>query len=312
MSATFEHRPVLKAEVVDLFADVPAGLVVDATLGGGGHAAAILHAHSHLQILGIDRDAIARSAAAERLAPFGDRASIVAGTFAQLAEFVEATGQPVVGVLFDLGVSSPQIDSGERGFSYMCQGPLDMRMDNSAELSADDVVNGYDVDDLARILREYGDERQARKVAQAIVAARPLHTTHALADVVRAAVTRGRGRGGDPSKRTFQAIRIEVNAELDLLTDALDAAIAALVPAGRLVVISYHSGEDRIVKARMRDGVTGGCECPPRLPCVCGATPELSLVWSGVRRPSSEEVQYNRRAASALLRAATRLTTESS
>ncbi|MFV1989908.1 MAG: 16S rRNA (cytosine(1402)-N(4))-methyltransferase RsmH [Acidimicrobiales bacterium] len=312
MGATFEHRPVLVNEIVELFASIPAGVIVDATLGGAGHAVAILQAHQHLKILGIDRDPAARAAAAERLAPFGDRASIRAGTFAQLGEFVETASGPVVGVLFDLGVSSPQIDAADRGFSYMREGPLDMRMDTSSLLSAADVVNTYGVDELTRILREYGDERQAYKVAKAIVASRPLRTTHELADVVRASVTRGRGRGGDPSKRTFQAIRIEVNAELDLLAEALDRAVEALVPGGRIAVISYHSGEDRIVKQRLREGVTGGCECPVRLPCVCGATPELALLWSGVRRPRQAEVQSNPRAASALLRAATRLNSEPS
>ncbi len=310
MSTAFEHRPVLVKEVVELFAAVPAGVIVDATLGGAGHALAILGAHQHLSILGIDRDPAARAAALKRLAPFGERASVRAGTFAQLGEFAESASAPVVGVLFDLGVSSPQIDAAERGFSYMREGPLDMRMDTSSLLSAADVVNTYELDELTRILRDYGDERQAHKVAAAIIAARPLRTTHDLAAVVRASVTRGRDRGGDPCKRTFQAIRIEVNAELDLLSEALDSAIESLVPGGRIVVISYHSGEDRIVKQRLREGVTGGCQCPVRLPCVCGAIPELSLLWSGVRRPQKIEIQSNPRAASALLRAATRLNPE--
>lgn len=310
MDEKFHHDPVMAREIVELFAEVPAGTVIDATLGGAGHAALLLEAHGHLNILGIDRDAVARAAAADRLSAFGDRAIIRSGTFGELDEFAAELNSPIVGVLFDLGVSSPQINVAGRGFSYRNDGPLDMRMDRSSGLTAAEVVNGYEVTDLARILREYGDERQAMKVAKAIVAARPLLTTHDLAEVVRKAVTRGRHRGGDPSKRTFQAIRIEVNAELDLLVEALDQAISALVPGGRIAVLSYHSGEDRIVKARFRNGVSGGCNCPPRLPCVCGAVPELELLWSGVRRPQTDEIETNRRASSALLRAATRLFSE--
>ena len=211
-------------------------------------------------------------------------------------------------MLFDLGVSSMQLDDPDRGFSYRGDGPLDMRADRRQSTTAADVVNGYDEAALARVIARHGDERFAGRIARAIVAARPLTTTGRLADVVRDAIPApARRRGGHPAKRTFQAIRIEVNGELTALGATIDRAIDLLVPGGRCVVLAYHSGEDRIVKDRFMEAVTGGCTCPPRLPCVCGAVPRVRLVWRGVHRPSAAEVAANPRSESARLRAAEKL-----
>jgi 16S rRNA (cytosine1402-N4)-methyltransferase len=210
----------------------------------------------------------------------------------------------VSGVLLDLGVSSPQLDRPERGFSFRGDAPLDMRMDQDQALTAADVVNGYDERDLARVLRRHGDEVHAGRIARAIVAARPLHTTAQLAEVVRGAIPApARRRGGHPARRTFQALRIEVNGELDVLPPALDAALEVTAAGGRIVVLSYHSGEDRLVKAAFRAAETGGCTCPPGLPCACGAEPRARLLRRGARKPSPAEVAANPRAESARLRA---------
>jgi 16S rRNA (cytosine1402-N4)-methyltransferase len=303
----FVHDPVLVDLVVELFHPVPAGTIVDATLGGAGHAAAVLQSRPDLRVLGLDRDRNALAAAQARLAPFGPRAEAHHARFDQLATVVAAAGtasQPIVGVLFDLGVSSPQFDDGERGFSYRHDAPLDMRMDQSTGMSAADVVNDLDERELAAILRRNADERFAGRIARAIVAARPIATTGELADVVVAAIPApARRTGGFPAKRTFQALRIHVNEELDVLPPALDAAIEVLAPGGRLVVISYHSGEDRIVKERLRRADDGGCTCPPGLPCGCGAVPEARLLKRGGWTPSTDEIAANPRAASARLRA---------
>jgi 16S rRNA (cytosine1402-N4)-methyltransferase len=214
----------------------------------------------------------------------------------------------LVGVLFDLGVSSPQLDRAERGFSHRFDAPLDMRMDPDAPVSALDVVNGYDEADLERLLREYGDERYARRIARAVVAARPIATTARLADVVREAIPApARRRGGHPARRTFQAVRIEVNQELEVLPVALDAAIGTLAPGGRCAVLAYHSGEDRIVKERFRSAATGGCECPAGMPCTCGATPTVRLLKRGAWKASAAEIAGNPRAESVRLRAVEKL-----
>ena len=305
----FEHRPVMVDEVVDLFRAVPSGTVVDATVGGGGHAAAILDALPHLTVLGLDRDADALAAATSSLARFGERVEVRQVRFDALTETMNELGmQTVAGVLFDLGVSSPQFDRADRGFSYRLDAPLDMRMDRRQTRSAADIVNTTDERDLARILRDHGDERFAARIARAIVANRPIATTTALAEIVRDAIPApARRRGGHPAKRTFQALRIEVNDELAVLPDALDQAIDVLAPGGRCVVLSYHSGEDRIVKARFRDAATGGCTCPPGLPCQCGATPLVRELRPLKRRASAAEVAVNRRAESAVLRAVERI-----
>jgi 16S rRNA (cytosine1402-N4)-methyltransferase len=215
---------------------------------------------------------------------------------------------PVSGVLFDLGVSSPQLDRAERGFSYRHDAPLDMRMDQGQLRSADDVVNGTDERELAGILHTFGDERFARRIAKAIVAARPVATTGALAEIVRDAIPApARRTGGHPAKRTFQAIRIAVNAELDILPGAIDSAIDVLAPGGRCAVLSYHSGEDRIVKARLRHAATGGWKGPSHLPPPSDVHPTVRLLKAGSWTPSRAESTDNPRASSARLRAAEKL-----
>jgi len=309
----FAHLPVMADEVVALFAPVPDGWVIDATLGGAGHAAALLAAHPHLRVLGVDQDPTALAAANARLASYGDRVRTVRARFDGLAAIVadHLSGEPASGVLFDLGVSSPQLDRPARGFSYRHAAPLDMRMDPDAALSALDVVNDYPEADLARVLRDLGDERFATRIARAIAAARPVVTTTDLAEIVRDAIPApARRTGGHPAKRSFQAIRIEVNAELAILADSIDTAIGVLAPRGRVAVLAYHSGEDRIVKARLRSAATGDCICPPRLPCVCGAEPTVRLLKQGAWKPTSAEVAANPRAESARLRAAEKLTIE--
>ena len=212
------------------------------------------------------------------------------------------------GALFDLGVSSPQLDEPDRGFSYRWDAPLDMRMDPDDPWSAADVVNGYPEAELTHLLAAYGDERYARRIAHAIVEARPIESTAELAGIVAGAIpAAARRRGGHPAKRTFQAIRIEVNRELDVLPGALDQAIEKTRPGGRVVTLAYHSGEDRIVKDRFRHAATGGCTCPPGLPCVCAAVATVRLIRSGAAKPTPIEVAANRRAASARLRAVEKL-----
>lgn len=309
MTEAFAHRPVMVDEIVAAFEPVPAGVVLDATLGGGGHSEALLDARADITVFGLDRDPAAIRAAAERLGRFGDRFTAQRCRFDALRTAMTAAGiERLSAALFDLGVSSPQLDRAERGFSYRQDGPLDMRMDTDAPWSAADVVNGYPEDELARVIRTHGDERFAARIARAVVAARPLESTTQLAAVVTAAIpAAARRTGGHPATRTFQAIRIEVNAELDVLPGAIDDAIDALAPGGRIAVLSYHSGEDRIVKDRLRAGATGSCECPPGLPCVCGAVQTVRLVRRVPKRPGEAERRENPRAASARLRVAERL-----
>jgi 16S rRNA (cytosine1402-N4)-methyltransferase len=306
----FEHRPVMADEIVAVFDAVPAGVVFDATLGGGGHTARLLASRQDVSVVGVDRDPEAVEAARRRLEPFGSRFVAVRASFEDLHDVLQSLAPPIdhlSGAVFDLGVSSHQFDLARRGFSYRHDGPLDMRMDPGQQLSAADVVNGYETDDLARVIRRYGDERFAARVAKAIVAARPVTSTAELAEIVRNAIpAAARRRGGHPARRTFQAIRLEVNGELDVLPIGLDAAIERTVPGGRIAVLAYHSGEDRIVKERFRRA-SGVCECPPHLPCACGARAQLRLVRGVPRRPSSAEVDANPRAASARLRVAERI-----
>jgi 16S rRNA (cytosine1402-N4)-methyltransferase len=304
----FDHRPVMRDEITEVFASVPAGTIVDATLGGGGHSAALLASRDDIAILGIDQDPDAIAASTERLADHGDRFTTSRARFDQLDRALASNGiDQISGALFDLGVSSPQLDRGDRGFSYQHDGPLDMRMDSDQAWSADDVVNGYSEEQLARIIKQYGDERFARRIARAICAARPVQSTTELAAIVTTAIpAAARRTGGHPAKRTFQAIRIEVNDELGTLPDALDQAIVATRPGGRIAVLSYHSGEDRIVKQRFADAA-GACECPDDLPCVCGAIQTVRIVRGIPKRPSEQERTDNRRASSARLRVVERI-----
>lgn len=309
MTEPFHHQPVMVDEITKVFEQVPSGVLLDATLGGGGHAERLLETYERLRILGLDRDEVALAAARKRLARFGDRLMVHQCRFDRLETAMEAFSvDSLSGALFDLGVSSPQLDEAARGFSYRHEAELDMRMDRGQAWTAADVVNGYPVEQLTRVLQQYGDERFARRIANAIAASRPIETTTELAAVVVAAIPApARRTGGHPAKRTFQAIRIEVNGELDALAPAIDAAITNTNVGGRVAVLSYHSGEDRIVKERMRLAVTGGCECPPELPCVCDAVQTVRIVRGLARTPNATEQAENRRASSARLRVVERI-----
>jgi 16S rRNA (cytosine1402-N4)-methyltransferase len=304
MVHSFAHTPVLRDEVVSLFASAPAGVLVDATVGGGGHSAAVLDAHPHLSVIGLDRDTDALAAAREQLARFGDRVTLVHAPFSSIDE---VTSGPLSGVLFDLGVSSPQLDRSERGFSYRQAGDIDMRMDRTSGATAGQLVNELPEAALASLFRENGEGRLSGRIARAVVGARPLTSTTQLADVVAAAVPAAVRRKGHPARRVFQALRIEVNDELGQLAAALPLALERLAPGGVCAVISYHSGEDRLTKQVLRDAATGGCTCPPDLPCVCGAVVRFRLLFQGARKASALEVAENHRAESARLRAIARL-----
>ena len=303
--AIFSHEPVMVREITELFANVPDGVVLDATLGGAGHTTAILDAHPGLRVLGLDRDPAALEASRVRLAPYGDRAMMQHRRFDDLdAAMSEAGIDELSGALFDLGVSSHQFDSGERGFSYRHDAPLDMRMDTTESTTAADVVNQASEGEIAHLLREYSDEKFAGRIARAIVAARPIHTTAELADIVASAIPApARRRGGHPAKRTFQALRISLNKELEILPNAIDSAVRRTRSGGRVAVLSYHSGEDRIIKARFKQHATGGCECPNNLPCGCGASSVVRLVRVS-SKPNAEEQLANPRSTSARLRVA--------
>jgi 16S rRNA (cytosine1402-N4)-methyltransferase len=306
-SHSFEHVPVLRDEVVSLFASVPDGVVVDATVGGGGHAAALLEASHGLRLVGLDRDPAALDAARLRLASFGDRVSLIRSPFSVLEQVASdlELGE-LSGVLLDLGVSSPQLDRSERGFSFRQDGPLDMRMDPSTGVTAAQLVNGLSEAELASLFRANGEGRWAGRLARAIVRGRPVSSTRELADVVSSAVPQAARRKGHPARRVFQALRIEVNDELGQLAAVLPFSLAHLAVGGVCAVISYHSGEDRLTKQAFADAESGGCVCPPGLPCVCGAVSRHRLVFRGARKPSPAEIAANPRAESARLRAIVR------
>lgn len=294
----FHHLPVLVDEICELVRPLPAGTFLDATVGGAGHAESVLNTNSGLSLLGIDRDEDALAAARRRLAPYEGRFRLVHGRFDRV--LAEGDTPPLSGFLFDLGVSSPQLDRADRGFSFRNDGPLDMRMDRSTGPSASEVVNDYDVDELARILRRYGDERFAARIARSIVANRPLDTTAELARVVVDAIpAAARRTGGHPAKRTFQALRIEVNGELEALRPALETAVDALVPGGRGMVLTYHSGEDRIAKDVFRSLTTS--TVPAGLPVEQPAS-DYTIVRPQARKASDDEQARNPRSASARLR----------
>jgi 16S rRNA (cytosine1402-N4)-methyltransferase len=299
------HTPVLLDEVVDALRPcLRTGTVVDATFGGGGHTKGLLKADRKARVLAIDRDPDAATEAAS----IGRRLTFRLADFRTLETVLEQEGiDEIAGAVFDLGVSSHQLDVGERGFSYHQRGPLDMRMGPDAAIDAADIVNSWERDRLRGILRRYGEERHADRIADAVVAARPVRDTAHLAAVVADAVPAGSRRAGHPARRTFQALRIAVNDELAALTDGLDVALRMLRPGGRVVVISYHSLEDRIVKRRFASGARG-CICPPDLPvCGCNLTAELRLLTRKPRRPSADEVFANPRSRSARLRIAERV-----
>jgi 16S rRNA (cytosine1402-N4)-methyltransferase len=311
--AQYRHIPVLRDEVVALYASAPEGVVVDATVGGGGHSAALLSAYPALSVVGLDRDLAALAAARDALASFGDRVELVHAPFSSLHGVLGRLGLTVVsGVLFDLGVSSPQLDEAERGFSFRQDAAIDMRMDQSTGQTAAEFVNAASVEDLASLFRANGEGRLAGRIARAVVAARPLTSTVQLGEVVAAAVPAAVRRKGHPARRVFQALRIEVNDELGELTAALPVALSSLAVGGVCAVISYHSGEDRLTKEVFAEAVTGGCVCPPGLPCVCGAVARHQLVFRGSRKASAAEIAANRRAESARLRAIVRTSEEAS
>jgi 16S rRNA (cytosine1402-N4)-methyltransferase len=313
-----QHVPVLAGRVTALLAPAlaaPGAVLIDATLGRAGHAQALLEACPGLLLIGIDAVVAAIEAARELLAPYAGRVRLVHARYDEIPAVVAAlptAGEPekVMGLLFDLGVSSPQLDDAERGFSYSHDAPLDMRMDQTADRTAADIVNGYPAAELARVLRDYGEERFARRIADAVVRERarePITSTLRLSAIVKDAIPAATRRtGGNPAKRTFQALRIEVNDELGTLRRALPAALGVLAVGGRVVVLAYHSLEDRIVK---RELVRLAADpAPPRLPVPAhAATPQFRLLTRGAERPDSEEVAGNPRAASARLRAAERI-----
>jgi 16S rRNA (cytosine1402-N4)-methyltransferase len=304
MAHSYSHIPVLRDDIVSLFASVPAGVVVDATVGGGGHSAALLEAYPDLRLLGLDRDTVALEAARERLAPFGDRVTLLHAPFASFGDVVAG---PLSGILFDLGVSSPQLDQAERGFSFREDAAIDMRMDQTAGATAGDLVNELPESALAALFRENGEGRLSGRIAHAVVQARPLTSTAQLAEVVAAAVPAAVRRKGHPARRVFQALRISVNDELGQLATALPVALDRLAVGGVCAVISYHSGEDRLAKQVFAQAATGGCVCPPNLPCVCGAVARHALVFRGAHKAGPLEVATNRRAESARLRAIVRI-----
>ena len=306
-TAAPRHKPVMVAEVLDGLAVRPGGRYIDATVGLGGHAEAILEAaQPGGALLGVDLDPYAIAIARERLRRFGDAVLLVRGHSRDLASIASAHGvADVDGVVLDLGVSSLQLEATERGFSFQRDEPLDMRMDPDAELTAGAIVNEYDERALADVIRRYGEERRARAIARAIVARRPLHSTGELVGAIEQAVGRGRERHNHPATLTFQALRIAVNRELDFLVDTLFAAYGLLGGAGaRLVVIAFHSLEDRIVKEHFRRE-SRDCICPSRTPaCICGHNATLRAVTKRVRKPGAAEVAGNPRARSARLRVA--------
>ena len=305
----YTHKPVLLDACIQALNIRPDGIYVDGTLGRAGHSMEIARRLTTGRLICIDRDQAAIDAARVRLAPWLDRVTLVHSNFSELKEVLSGTGvSGADGMLFDLGVSSPQLDDASRGFSYMQDAPLDMRMDTSAPLSAYEVVNTWSQEELRRILYEYGEERYAPAIAKAIVRARetaPVNTTLELVEIIRGAMPPAALREKQhPAKRSFQAIRIAVNGELDALPPMLEAAVDGLNPGGRLAVITFHSLEDRIVKRTLAD-LAKGCTCPPEFPvCVCGRKPRVRLVNRKPVTADGAELADNPRARSAKLRVA--------
>ncbi len=309
----FQHKSVLLQECIDALNIRPDGIYLDGTLGGAGHSSQIARRLTEGgRLIGVDRDRTALAAAKERLAPYADRVTLVHSNFAEIDAILASLGIPAVdGMLFDLGVSSPQLDDASRGFSYMADAPLDMRMDKDDALTAGEVVNTWPQGELRRILYDYGEERYAPQIAAAICRARekaPVETTLELVDIIRSAMPAQALREKQhPAKRSFQAIRIAVNDELGAVSRMMQAAVGRLNPGGRLAVITFHSLEDRIVKSEMQQAARG-CTCPPEFPvCVCGKKPLVKLVTRKPIVSGPAELEENPRARSAKLRVAEKL-----
>ena len=308
----FHHVSVLLQECIDGLNIKPDGIYVDGTLGGAGHSSQIAARLTTGRLIGIDRDPIALAAAGKRLEPWKDRVTLVHSNFCEMDRVLEELGIPGVdGILMDLGVSSPQLDDGDRGFSYMVDAPLDMRMNNEDALTAEIVVNTWSQEELKRILYTYGEERYAPQIAAAICrrrAERPIATTLELVDIIRSAMPPAALREKQhPAKRSFQAIRIAVNDELGSVERAMEVSVPLLNSGGRLAIITFHSLEDRIVKTAMADAAKG-CTCPPQFPvCVCGKKPKVKLISRKPIVSSQEELDVNPRARSAKLRVCEKL-----
>ena len=307
-SMAFEHVSVLLHETVDGLNVKPDGIYVDATLGGGGHAYEVCRRLGEKgSIIGIDQDAAAIEAAGTRLSDFGERVTIIRSNYCDMKSRLHEKGiDKVDGIVLDLGVSSYQLDTAERGFSYREDAPLDMRMDRRQKMTARDIVNDYSEMDLYRVIRDYGEDKFAKNIAKHIVAARgtnPIETTGQLTEIIRASIPmKYQKKSGHPAKRTFQAIRIELNRELDVLKNSLDDMIEILNPGGRLCIITFHSLEDRIVKSAFKKN-ENPCTCPPDFPvCVCGKVSKGCVVTRKPILPSEEELEYNSRSKSAKLR----------
>ena len=308
----FSHYSVMLSECIDGLNIDPAGIYVDCTLGGGGHSLEIARRLTTGKLICIDQDTAAIAAASARLAPFADRIIFEHDNFSNIREILDRNGISAVnGALIDLGVSSYQLDTPERGFSYQYDAPLDMRMDTDAPRSAYDIVNGASFEELRRIITEYGEERFAHQIAKNIVRAReeaPVETTFALVDIIKRSIPpKNRQDGGHPAKRTFQAIRIAVNDELAIIEPTVKSLIDVLAPGGRLCVITFHSLEDRIVKQTYQ-AAAKGCTCPPDFPvCICGKTPKIDIITRKPLTASEAELAENNRSHSAKLRIAQRL-----
>lgn len=303
----FHHVSVLLKECIEQLRIDPGGIYVDGTMGGGGHSLEIVKRLEGGRLIAIDQDPNAHEAAGERLRSYQEKITYVRDNFGNIAHILDRLGiDKINGMLLDIGVSSHQLDEGERGFSYQQDAPLDMRMNPDKPFSAYDVVNGYDEEELNRVIFTYGEERWAKRIAQFIVKERqekPIETTGRLVEVIKKAVPKGaRKDGPHPAKRTFQAIRIEVNGELEVLKQAIDAAAGRLAPGGRLCIITFHSLEDRIVKEAFRR-LENPCVCPPEFPvCVCGRKPLGRVATKKPILPGREELEQNPRARSAKLR----------
>lgn len=304
----FSHKSVLLSETIDNLSIKPQGIYVDGTLGGGGHAFHICEKLSSKgRLIGLDQDASAIEAATQRLSPFSKQVTIVRSNYESMAEVLHRLGiDKVDGILLDLGVSSYQLDTGERGFSYREDAPLDMRMDQRQALTAKDIVNDYSEMELYRVIRDYGEDRFAKNIAKHIVRMRqekPIETTFELVEAVKSAIpAKVRAKGGHPAKQTFQAIRIELNRELDVLKNTLEDMVELLQPGGRICIITFHSLEDRIVKSAFRK-FENPCTCPANFPvCTCGAVSKGKVITRKPILPTQEEMEYNSRSKSAKLR----------